>query len=415
MEESFNNKSSEIAQPKIRERRIGWRDLLIIILAGVFGLLGGLTAQIWLPIESLEEGFPSLVIERQPEVIHEETIHYVPQTTHEERIIQAANQALPGVVSIIVTREVEVEIDPFFPEWSWFYQPSWPSVQQEVSQGTGFFISSDGLILTNKHVALEEATDYQVVTIDNQSYSAEVLARDPVHDLALMKVVGEDFPVLDLGDSDQLVPGQTVLAIGNALGQFEGTVSTGVISGLSRVVSAYGFGYSDILTDLIQTDAAINRGNSGGPLLDLNGQVVGVNVAMAEEAQNVGFAIPINQARRAIKSFQETGRIIYPFLGINYLMVNAEVQEKYQLDYDYGALIVSDSQSGTDVVPGSAAEKIGLKLGDVILEFNDQRVTADQMLSHLIQECEPGDLVRLKVWRQGQILNLSGHLGERED
>lgn len=412
MEESLNNQSSEIVKSKIGGRRIGWRDLLVIILAGIFGFLGGLTAQIWMPIENLEEGWPPLVVERQPEVVYKETVHYVPQTTHEERIIQAANQALPGVVSIIVTREVEVA--PLFPDWSWFYQPSWPSVQQEVSQGTGFFISSDGLILTNKHVALAEAADYRVVTIDNQSYPAEVLARDPIHDLALMKVTGEDFPVLELGDSDQLVPGQTVLAIGNALGQFEGTVSTGIISGLSRVVSAYGFGYSDILTDLIQTDAAINRGNSGGPLLDLNGQVVGVNVAMAEEAQNVGFAIPINQARRAIESFQETGRIIYPFLGVSYLIVDAEVQEEYQLDYDYGALIIADSQSGMDVIPGSAAEKIGLKSGDVILEFNGQRVTADQMLNHLIQECEPGDPVELKVWRQGQILNLSGHLGERE-
>jgi S1-C subfamily serine protease len=217
-----------------------------------------------------------------------------------------------------------------------------------------------------------------------------------------------------LGDSDQLVPGQTVLAIGNALGQFEGTVSTGIISGLSRMVSAYGFGYSDVLTDLIQTDAAINHGNSGGPLLDLNGQVVGVNVAMAEQAQNVGFAIPINQAKRAIKSFQETGRIVYPFLGISYVMVDQDIQEEHQLDYDYGALIVQDPQSGVSVMSGSTAEAMGLREGDVILEFNGQKVTADQMLGRIIQEYDPGDQIILKVWRQGQILTLEGSLGQRE-
>lgn len=413
MEELINNQiSQEAARPEKAGRRIGWRDLLVIILAGIFGFLGGLTAQIWLPIEVLEDEIPSLVIERQPEVIHQETIHYVPQTTHEERVIESANQALPGVVSVVVTREVAV--DPFLYGWGWFYQPVEPSVRQEVSHGTGFFISADGLILTNKHVVVDEDADYQVVTIDNETYPAQVLVRDPLHDLALMKVEGDDFPVLELGDSDQLVPGQTVLAIGNALGQFEGTVSTGIISGLSRMVSAYGFGYSDVLTDLIQTDAAINHGNSGGPLLDLNGQVVGVNVAMAEQAQNVGFAIPINQAKRAIKSFQETGRIVYPFLGISYVMVDQDIQEEHQLDYDYGALIIQDPQSGVSVMSGSTAEAMGLREGDVILEFNGQKVTADQMLGRIIQEYDPGDQIILKVWRQGQILTLEGSLGQRE-
>lgn len=413
MEELIDNQvSEEELRPANERRKIGWRDLLVIIMAGIFGFLGGLTAQIWLPIESLEEGIPSLVIERQPEVVHEETIHYVPQTTHEERVIEAADRALPGVVSVVVTREVAV--DPFLHGWGWFYQQAEPSVRQEVSYGTGFFVSSDGLILTNKHVVLDEDADYRVITIDNESYSAQVLARDPLHDLALMKVAGNEFPVLELGDSDQLVPGQTVLAIGNALGRFEGTVSTGIISGLSRMVSAYGFGYSDVLTDLIQTDAAINHGNSGGPLLDLNGRVVGVNVAMAEQAQNVGFAIPINQAKRAIDSVRETGRIVYPFLGINYVMVDQEIQEEYQLDYDYGALIVQDPQSGVSVMPESAAEVMGLRRGDVILEFNNEAVTTERMLGRIIQDYDPGDRVILKVWRQGQILTLEGNLGQRE-
>lgn len=382
--------------------------LVVVTLAGILGFLGGVSAWLWMGPYEIGDG-GTLVVEREPEIIREETIHYLPQTSHEERIIEATEKAVPGVVSIVVTREVTT--DPL-----WGFPPGWfePITRQEMSYGTGFFVSADGLILTNKHVVPEAQAEYRVITADNQSHAAEVLARDPFQDLALLKISGSDFPVLELGDSSKLVAGQTVLAIGNALGQFENTVSTGIVSGLSRAVSAYGLGYSDVLTDLIQTDAAINRGNSGGPLLDLNSRVIGVNVAMAEQAQNVGFAIPINQAKRAIRSVKETGQIVYPFLGINYVMVDDKVQEERDLPYDYGALIVMDRRTGAAVVSGSAAEKMGLRQGDLILEFNQERITSERMLNQIIQDYDPGDQISLRVWREGRVLTLSGQLGRKE-
>ncbi len=391
--------------------KLNWSGLVLIILSGLVGFVGGLAAWFWLsPERPLGDARP-LVIERKPEVIREETIHYLPQTTHEEMIIRVAQEAVPATVSIVGTREVAV--DPFFYGWGWPFGQLEPMTRQQTSHGTGFFVSTDGLVLTNKHVVAEDGADYQVITADNKSYPARLLARDPLYDLALMKIDGSGFPVMELGDSDKLVPGQTVVAIGNALGQFDNTVSTGIISGLSRNISAYGMGYSDILTDLVQTDAAINQGNSGGPLLDLGGRVVGVNVAMAAQAQNVGFAIPINQVKRAIRSVQETGSIVYPFLGINYVMVNESIQQTRGLPYNYGALIIQDERSRISVMPGSAAERMGLKPGDLILEINDEKITVKRMLNRIIQDYNPGDQIRLKVWRSGSIIVLTGRLGEK--
>jgi serine protease Do len=405
MAENFD----KINLSNISEKKFSWRDLVVILAAGLIGFVGGVSAWLWLSPEGVDLG--TLVIERKPEVIREESFHYLPQTTHEEMVIEAANQAIPGVVNIVVTREVTV--DPFY-GMGWFFNQQDPIVQESTSYGTGFFVSSDGLVLTNKHVVLEKDAEYRVVTSDNESYPARVLARDPVYDLALVEIEGDGFPVLELGDSDKLVPGQTVIAIGNALGQFGGSVSTGIISGLSRIISAYGAGYSDVLSDLIQTDAAINRGNSGGPLLDLNGQVVGVNVAMAKQAQNLGFAIPINQAKRAIRSVRETGQIIHPFLGINYVMVNQEIKEEENLPYGYGALIVRDRSSGLAIVPDSAAEKMGLRAGDLILEFNGEKVVTERNLAQIIQDHDPGDTISLKVWRDSEIIFIEGVLGERK-
>lgn len=398
----FNQKSS---------RKLNWRDLVIVIMAGAVGFLGGLASWLWLTPADFSGDACLFPMGENSEIREEESDHYLAQKTHEEKIIQAADQAIPAVVSIIATREVTIGS---FYGMSWFFSDPGSTTHQEISYGTGFFVSPDGLILTNKHVVLEKEAEYQVVTSDNKKYSAQVLARDPVYDLALIKIEGLNFPVLELGDSDRLVPGQTVLAIGNALGQFESTVSSGIISGLSRTISAYGLGYSDTLTDLIQTDAAINHGNSGGPLLNLNGQVVGINVAMAEQAQNLGFAIPINQAKKAIHSVRETGQIIYPFLGINYIAVDESVKEEFNLPYDYGALIMLNQQTGVAVVPNSAASDMGLRVNDLILEFNDEKITMDRTLVQIIQDYKPGDQISLKVWRSGNIITIKGFLGQNK-
>lgn len=243
---------------------------------------------------------------------------YVSKIDYERAIIDVVRDASPSVVSIVISKNVPVYeqqfINPFddIPGFTSPFQFQIPrNVQkgtkyQEVGAGSGFIVSEDGLILTNKHVVLDKKADYTVITSNGKKYSAKVLALDPVQDLAIIKIQAsliipeqvEKFPTIKLGDSNNIQIGQGAIAIGNSLGEFRNTVSVGIISGLGRTISASDKqGFSETLEDVIQTDAAINRGNSGGPLLNLKGEVIGVNVAMAQGAESVGFAIPINIAK----------------------------------------------------------------------------------------------------------------------
>mgnify|MGYP001558818150 CR=1 FL=1 len=230
--------------------------------------------------------------------------------SEEEAVIEAIDESSPAVVSIVATKDLpifeQIFIDPFeefFGESSGFLVPR---LQQkgfektEVSAGTGFLISSDGLILTNKHVIDVAGAEFTVILNEGKKFKAEIAAKDPVLDLALIKIDGQNLHFLKMGDSDKLRVGQTVIAIGNALGEFRNTVSRGVISGLSRSIVASSGNTSQELSEVIQTDAAINKGNSGGPLLNLKGEVIGINTAIVLGAQNIGFAIPINQTRNLI-------------------------------------------------------------------------------------------------------------------
>lgn len=250
---------------------------------------------------------------------------------------------------------------------------------------------------------MDDEADYTVVTNEGKEFSAKILGKDPIEDLAVLKIEGEgEFPVLSIGDSDKLQIGQTVIAIGNALGEFQNTVSVGVISGLSRTIEASGGGFSEILRDIIQTDAAINKGNSGGPLLNLKGEVVGINTATSLEAQNIGFAIPINQAQRAMDQVKRLGKIVYPFLGIRYVILTEEIQKESDLPVDYGAYIVSDGQGTPAITPGSPAEEVGLKQGDIVLQFGDDKITKENTLAEIIMRHKPGDEVILEVLRDGR-------------
>jgi serine protease Do len=319
------------------------------------------------------------------------------QEGREEKIVSLVKSASPSVVSIIVNDFSEEEKGEL------------------LHEGTGFMVSSKGLILTNKHLTSREEVEYSVVDREGEVYSAKVLARDPFQDLAFLQIQEDsNLPVILLGDSSDLASGQTVIAIGNALGEFENTVSVGVISGLSRTVSASGGGVSEILNDLIQTDTAINRGNSGGPLLNLSGEVIGVNVAMAERAENIGFAIPINRARQDIKKLEEKGEIIYPFLGIQYLSITSPIQEEENLPVNYGALIRRSNQ-GPAILAGSTAAEMELKEDDIILEANGQKIDKDNLLYQIIQDSEVGDVIVLKILRQGEEINKEGVLGEKKD
>lgn len=378
-----------------------WLVVSGFFIASFFGFVGGLIEE---RLSKLNIGLPEKI--------------YTPQATEEEKVIDAVNNVSPAVVSIIITKDLptfeEYYISPF--EGFDFQIPQYRqkgTEKKEIGGGTGFIISADGMVLTNKHVALDEEADYTVLTNDGKKFPAKVLARDPLQDLAVLKIDGEKaFPVAKLGDSDKLQMGQTVIAIGNALGEFRNTISVGVISGLGRTITASGGGLVETIEDVIQTDAAINKGNSGGPLLNLKGEVIGINTATVLDAQNIGFAIPVNKAKRDIKQVKSIGKIVYPFLGIRYVVITEEIKKENNLTVDYGALILPD-ENGPAVVPDSAAAKAGLKEKDIILEFNGEKITSDNSLGKILQKYNAGDKVVLKVLRGTQEKTINLTLGER--
>ncbi|OGZ71667.1 MAG: hypothetical protein A2904_01335 [Candidatus Staskawiczbacteria bacterium RIFCSPLOWO2_01_FULL_33_9] len=358
---------------------------------------------------------------------------YVPQISYEQAIINSVKTASPSVVSIIIKKNLPVYeqqwINPFgdIPGFN-FQIPQ--NVQKgtelkEVGGGSGFIVSEDGLILTNKHVVLDQKAEYTVFTNDGQKFSAKVLARDPVQDLAIIKIESDPstssgqakkFKAIKLGDSSEIQIGQGAIAIGNALGEFRNTVSVGVISGLGRTILASGQGgFSETLEDIIQTDAAINAGNSGGPLLNLKGEVIGINTAMAQGAETIGFAIPINRAKRDIEQVSKGNKITYPFLGVRYILINEQVQEENKLSVDYGAWIKKGSNGESAITKDSAAEKAGIKQGDIILEFNGEKITTENSMAKIITKYNPADKVTLKVLRGTEELNIDVILGERSE
>ena len=414
--------------PKLLKSRMFWFLILAIFLSSVFGFLAGTVStgfsylQIKDYISKLNISLPGAqtIIEKE----------YIPQTTQEEIIINVVESNDPAVVSIVATKEVPVYEQYYYNPFGDILIPQYRqngTEKQEVGGGTGFIVSEEGMILTNKHVVLDEEAEYAVFTNDGKSYPAKVLARDPFQDLAIVKIdreqalnekgelISESFPQVKLGDSDSLQRGQTVVAIGNALGEFRNTVSVGVVSGLSRTITASGGGLVETIEDVIQTDAAINKGNSGGPLLNLKGEVIGINTALVEEAQSISFAIPINKAKRDIKQVKETGKISYAYLGVRYILVNEKIKEDNNLTVGYGALILKGEGGEPAVLSGSAAEKAGLKESDIILEFNGEKITTDTSLAKLIQKYDPFDKVVLKILRDGEEKTIQVTLDEKSE
>src|SRR3989344_4341205 len=354
---------------------------------------------------------------------------YSPTIDYEQAVVKAVESASPAVISIIISKDLQVieqcpynpfsdlspDIQQLFGQQFEFSQPCQKGTKkQEVGGGSGFIISSDGLIVTNKHVIFDEKAEYTVLTNEGKKYNAKVLARDPNKDLAVIKISASNLPVVHLGDSSSLKLGQTAIAIGNALGEFRNTVSVGVISGLARSIVASGGGLSEKIEGLIQTDAAINQGNSGGPLLNLKGEVVGINVAMVSGAQNIGFAVPINQVKKAIESVEKVGRIITPYLGVRYLIITAESAKKEKLPVENGAL-VRGSSDGPAVMPNSPAEKSGVRAEDIILKMSGTRIDGDHTLAGLVAQYNVGDTVTLPVRRNGTELTLEVVLAKRPE
>ena len=413
---------------KVFKSRAFWGGVCLIVAGCIIGVGAGTAALKYFPKQTQEflQYFQTPAPSQQPVAINQSSGGpYVSNISSEQAVINTVKSASPSVVSIVISKNVptyeEQFVNPFGdlnPDFN-IQIPQY--VQngtqfQEIGAGSGFIVSSDGLVLTNKHVVSDSTAEYTVYTNDGQKYSAKVLALDPVQDLAVIKINStKTFTPVTLGDSSGIQIGQSVVAIGNALGQFSNTVSVGVVSGLQRTISASDEtgGVSETLDNIIQTDAAINAGNSGGPLLNLKGQVIGIDTAMAQGAQSIGFAIPINMAKKDISQVAKTNKIVYPFLGVRYVLVSADVQQKYKLSVDYGALVLKGANGEAAVTAGSAAAKAGIKENDVILEINNEKITTTNSMATVIDKYNPGDKVTLHILRDGKEMDVDITLGQR--
>jgi len=335
-------------------------------------------------------------------------------TNSHEPIVDIVDRASDAVVSVVVTKDMPVleryyeQVDPFggFGPFGSIQVPrvrQHGTQEQEVGGGTGFFVDSEGLLVTNKHVVDDDKAKYSVVLNDGTSYEATVLVRDPQLDIAVLKVTDDlptdGFSYLTFGDSASLKTGQTVIAIGNALAEFRNSVSVGVISGLSRSITAgdsFG-GQTEQLEGVIQTDAAINPGNSGGPLLDLDGQVIGMNVAIAGGAQNIGFALPSNLVASIADSVQKYGEIRRPYLGVRYIELNKVIADNNDLPVSYGAWL-KGGIDGPAVVKDSPAKKAGLQENDIIIEVNGTSLKHASLAS-IVRQQDVGAMVDIVYMR----------------
>ncbi len=286
----------------------------------------------------------------------------------------------------------------------------------EVGGGSGFIVSANGIILTNKHVISDPQAEYTVILNDGQKFPAVILSRDPINDVAILQIPSENLPFLKLGDATKLQLGQSLIAIGNALGIFKNTVSLGIVSGLSRSIMAQADPDHppQEMRGLIQTDAAINPGNSGGPLVDAKGLVIGVNAAIVSGAQSIGFAIPVNAAKRDLDDMKNYGRIRRPLLGLRYIMIDDTLKEKMKLPIDYGALVVRESARDSAVVPGSPAEKAGLKEKDIVLALDGKKLDRTRPIQDLLENKNVGDVITLVVLRGGKQFDAAVTLAERK-
>ena len=352
--------------------------LWVVSVVGVFRFFGR-----EIPTRKLEDA----TTEQRQVIVEEESV-----------VIDVVEKVSPSVVSIAV--ESRQMLDPFF---------GLPQRDRQSGIGTGFVVSEGGLILTNKHVVSNTREKYIAIIRDNGGNEKKLeiveINLDPFNDLALVKVDAGDLKPVEMGDSDKLKVGQKVIAIGNALGRFENTVTTGVVSGLGRGVAPVdpSTGIAERLEDLIQTDAAINPGNSGGPLVNTAGQVIGINTAVAS-AENIGFAIKVNIAKQLIDDFQASGgKISRPLLGIRYTHISRDV-----------ALLneVPEGELVREVIADSAAADSGIKVGDIITHLDGEKLTEENSLAVIIRTKKVGDALRVRVFRDGKTIDLAAKLEE---
>ena len=350
----------------------------------------------------------------------------------ERRVIKTIKQIMPAVVSIVVSKHLE-DIEKNIPAELYAELPKIGNGKHqkvgipedlvddhgmvEVGGGSGFIVEPEGVIVTNKHVVSEPGGEYTVILNDNSRYPAEILTRDPLNDVAILKIKTKGrLPCVALGDASRLELGQSIIAVGNALGIFRNTVSRGIVSGLSRSIQAHADGDATMqeMRGLIQTDAAINIGNSGGPLVDSRGRAIGINSAIVSGAQNIGFAIPINAVKRDLRDLKKFGHIRRPLLGVRYMLIDNKLQTKMNLPVAYGALVIKESSHDHGVVPGSPAFLAGIMERDIILEVNGMRVDRDHPIQDFLEDLAVGDVIELAVMRNGKKFPAQVTLTERK-
>lgn len=371
--------------------------MIIAFVMGIIGSLFGLAVLTSSPLGSQIKAFIGIKEDSGLTINRSSTERLILEES--SAIIDTTKKVAPSVVSITTSREVTDFFGQTF---------------EQTGGGTGFIVTSDGLIVTNRHVVDDERMQYTVITADGNKYEAKILAKDTLSDLAILEIETTGLPVVEFGDSDSMEVGQWVVAIGNALAQFDNTVTVGVVSAKNREITASSVGgRTESLVDLIQTDAAINPGNSGGPLVNLKGQVVGINTAVAGNAQNIGFAIPINQIKNVVDfgTIRDTGKIVRPYIGVRYIPITPEVARASDLDVDYGVYIFSNNPLTPAIVVGSPAEKAGLKQGDILLEIDGVRISQGRSLNNILSKYRPEQSVEIKYRRDGEDKTINLTLG----
>lgn len=367
--------------------------VLLAITVGLFFLYGGVSS-----LQNIGQLFQkgTSPISPQPE---KESIKI---TDEESIVIDIIEKVSPSVVTVGIEQRI-VQFDPFDPFGSLRKPKDQGSRDQDI--GSGFVVESEGLIVTNKHV-VSSTGKYKVITGDGKKYDAVKIFRDPANDIAIIKINASGLKTVEMGDSSNLKVGQLVVAMGTPLGEFRGSATKGIISGLGRGIEAGSplEGFVERLDNVIQTDAAINPGNSGGPLINSAGQVIGINTAIASGAENIGFAIPINVVKEALLEFNKTGGFSRPYLGVSYRLVTKQLAIINEIPQ--GAFVV-------EVIEGSAASEAGVKEEDIITKIDGEKITDDNGgLAKIISNKKVGQQVKLTVWRNEKELELTATLGE---
>lgn len=388
--------ASAFIQKNKKNLTIGGTVLTGVIAVLILSFLIGVTYPTWYQKLPFKDAIPEVLRPQGSLTKVNTNSGVVVRTVEESAVIDVVEKTSPAVVSV-VAKTVS-------------FDPDRGAVTDQQGIGTGFIIESDGLIVTNNHVVCTEGVDYAVVTKDNKTYDVKKIDLDPANDVALLRIDGKELPFLGLGNSDPeaLKAGQKVIAIGNALGQFQNSVTVGVLSGLGRGITAGSTGCAnqqgrETIQNVMQTDAALNPGNSGGPLLDLSGNVIGVNFAISGSGENIGFVIPINRVKDIIAQYKKDGRIIKPYLGVVYQTIDSDIANVQKVPQ--GAFV-------RRVVSGSPASKAGIEPGDIITEIEGKKLGEDADLVSILNTLKAGQKIEIKIYREGKSDKLTATLSE---